>query len=104
MSGYRLTLEASSLRYKRSAFTRERVIRYQDIQSVEPWHTAVGTAYGAVPVVSIRLGFAGDVKPLDLWVGPLSERNRAIIVDGLRRQAPKAQFSEDLHTLWTGAF
>ena len=104
MSRYRLTLEADSLRYRRSAFTRERVIRYQDINSVEPWHTVVGTAYGAVPVVSIRLRFAGDVKPLDLWVGPLSERNRAIVVDGLRRQAPKAKFSEELHTLWTGAF
>ena len=104
MAGYRLTLEAGSLRYRRSAFTRERVIRYQDIQSIEPWHTVVGTSYGVVPVVSIRLRFAGDEKPMDLWLSPLSERSRAIIVDGLRRQAPKAKFSEDMHTLWTGAF
>lgn len=104
MAGYRLTLEAGSLRYRRTAFTRERVIRYQDIHSVEPWHSVVGTAYGAVPVVSIRLQLAGERKPIDLWVSPLSERGRAIVVDGLRRQAPEARFSENLHTLWTGAF
>jgi hypothetical protein len=104
LSRYRLTLNADSLSYRRSAFARERVILYQDIHSVEPWYTAAGTAYGAVPIASIRLRFAGEHKPIDLWVGPLSERNRAIVVDGLRRQAPKAKFSEDLHTLWTGAF
>jgi hypothetical protein len=100
LSRNRVTLQPKVLAYRKLA--RERVVRYEDIESVGTTQHVLVTGRGVGVAVLLRLRLR-RASPVDITVTALSERDRAIIVDHLQRSAPQATFSRDLRGLWTSA-
>ena len=101
-SRYRLRLEEDFLAYR--FIRREHIIGYEEIENVAPLWSVVATGRGVGVNVALRLGLRGERRPVEIQLTLLAQRERAIVVDHLRRHAPNASFSSNLHSLWTGAF
>jgi hypothetical protein len=99
LSRNRVTLEPKVLAYRK--LLRERVVRYEDIESVDTTQNVLAAAGGVGVAIILRLSLRLE-PPVDINVTALSERDRAVIVDHLQRSAPQATFSRDLRGLWTG--
>ncbi len=97
-----ITLDVDVLRFR--SLIRERVIPYEEITSVAPGWTFVATSRGAAVNVVLRLGTTGNQRAVDLPLTLVGGKDRAIIVDRLQSRAPQANFSADMHSLWTGTF
>ena len=101
-SRYRLRLEEDFLAYR--FIRREHIIGYEEIENVAPLWSVVATGRGVGVNVALRLGLRGERRPVEIQLTLLAQRERAIVVDHLRRHAPNASFSSNLHSLWTRAF
>src|SRR5207244_5508275 len=85
-------------------FGAKHIIGYEKIENVAPLWSVVATGRGVGVNVALRLGLRGERRPVEIHLTLLAQRERAIVVDHLRRHAPNASFSSNLHSLWTGAF